>query len=78
MTTGAELSREELDYVIAQSMRVRTELIAQFGERAPHIHAMVTMFSLGDLLADQNDRALVADDVNRVIASTRYRLIPIN
>jgi hypothetical protein len=78
LSSGAALSREELDFVVAQSMRVRTELIDQFGERAPHIYAMVTMFSLGDLLTDQNERASVADAVNRVVEAAGYRLVPIN
>jgi hypothetical protein len=60
------LTQAELDFAVAQTVRMRDELTNAFAERAIQVFALETIFNLGQLFAEY-DKDELATILNAVL-----------
>jgi hypothetical protein len=73
------ITQAELDFAVAQTVRVRAELTSAFAERAIQVFALETIFNFGQLFAEY-DKDELATILNAVLEkrATGFRLLRVN
>jgi hypothetical protein len=80
MSDDNPLTQAELDFAVEQTVRMRAELTDQFGERGTHVFVLATIFALGDLFAEQDEKDLLAEFVNQALSARtpEFRVVRVN